>query len=101
MANQLISALSLQKVFVEVTTTATTDPTSDTVQVAVAPTYTQPATWVTGTWVKQAGVFFISVLIGPGSTLGALTAGIYNVWVKVTDNPEVPVMRATDTLTIY
>lgn len=101
MANQFVSSLSLQKVFVEVTTTATADPTGDTVQVAVAPTYTPPVTWAAGTWVKQTGVFYVSVLIGPTSAIGQLSTGIYNVWVKVTDNPEIPVMRATDTLTIF
>lgn len=102
MANQFISSLSKQKIFAEVTTTAVADPTSDTVAVAVAPTYTPVTTWAAATWVTQpGGVFLVSVLIGPGTDIGPLAVGIYNVWVRVTDNPEIPVMRATDTLTIY
>lgn len=99
MANLYVSALSLEKISVPITATA--NPTSDTVQMAVAPNYSNPTTWVTASWVTVAGVYYATVLIGPGSAIGTLATGLYQVWVKVTDNPEIPVLRATDTLTIF
>jgi hypothetical protein len=99
MANIALSSLSLEKISVAVTATA--NPTGDTVQMAVALNYTNPVTWVAATWVTVAGVYYATVLIGPGSTLGALAPGIYSVWVKITDNPEIPVKRALDTITIF
>lgn len=34
------------------------------------------------------------LLVGPESTVGALTPGINRVYVRVTDNPEIPVVLA-------
>lgn len=34
------------------------------------------------------------LLVGPGSPFGVMTEGDYVVWVRVTANPEQPVMRA-------
>lgn len=99
MANLYVSALSLEKIFVPITATA--NPTGDTVQIAVAPNYSNPTTWVAATWSTVAGVYYATVLIGPGSAIGTLAAGLYQVWVKVTDNPEIPVLKSPDTLTIF
>ena len=99
MANLLVSALSLEKISVAIAATA--NPTADTVQMAVAPNYTNPTTWAPASWVTVAGVYYATVLIGPGSTIGALAVGQYQVWVKVTDSPEVPVLKSADTLTIF
>jgi hypothetical protein len=98
MANITLSSLSLEKVSVAITATA--NPTGDTVQMAVALNYTNPTTWVSATWVTVAGVYYATVLIGPGSAIGTLPKGIYSVWVKITDNPEIPVLQAADTITI-
>lgn len=32
------------------------------------------------------------ILIGTGSSVGALTEGLYGVWVKITATPEIPVI---------
>lgn len=99
MANLLVSALSLEKI--DVAIAATTNPTGDTVQMAVALNYTNPTTWVPASWVTVTGVYYATVLIGPGSAIGALPVGQYQVWVKVTDNPEIPVLKSADTVTIF
>jgi hypothetical protein len=70
------------------------NPTADTVQFAFVPTTSgtvSPASYVTGTWlVPVANTYYAACNIGPLGTI-TLTPGIYTVWVKVTDNPEVPV----------
>ena len=73
------------------------NPTGDTVQFAFMPTPTQvPGTsdWVTGSWATNAAsVLFpynAQCLVGPAGTK-TLGIGTYVVYVKITDNPEIPV----------
>lgn len=81
------------------------NPTSDTVQFAFMPTAVQQpvtADWVNGAWETVPTNFIYpynaKCLVGPtGST--ALTTGDYVVYLKITDNPEIPV-RACAQLTI-
>lgn len=108
MAGLSISALSTE--YVEVPVRATSgglpyNPTADAVQMAFIAGWTepqnsdwQPASWawttpVTGTW------YAAQCLVGPQNGGFDLAIGTYNVWVKITDNPAVPV-RNTGTLTI-
>lgn len=91
------STLSVQYVPAQVTATIAGlnyNPTSDVVQMAFTSGTGQPSTWFTGTWETDQGAYVALCLIGPGTTAGQLAAGVWNVWVKVTDNPEVPVIRA-------
>lgn len=96
------SALSTQPVQVQVTAITTTgaayNPTPDVVQMAFVPqSYPQAAPqtsqWVTASWATDAsGNYWATCLVGPANGGTALTAGSYVLFVKVTDNPAVPVL---------
>jgi hypothetical protein len=72
-------------------------PAADPVQFAFMPTPTQKpqnSDWVSGSWDNYSAVDVIypwraKCLVGPG---GAVTLGIgtYIIWLKITDNPEIP-----------
>lgn len=76
------------------------NPTSDVVQFAFMPTAVQVpqvSDWVNGVWETAATnliyPYNAKCLVGPnGST--ALTMGTYVIYLKVTDNPEIPVLTA-------
>lgn len=82
----------------------TYNPTADVVQFAFMP---QPANanpglsdWHTGSWATTGSITYLAqVLVGPANSGVSLVAGVYNVWIKITDSPEVPV-RQIDVLTI-
>lgn len=91
------SSLSLEYVRVPVSAVAAgvaVNPTGDTVQLAFITPLTNPTSgdWKAGSWDTEAatGTYFAQCLIGPSGTI-TLAAGTYAVWVKVTDNPEIPV----------
>ena len=75
------------------------NPTGDTVQFAFTPlTYpvTQPGSgdWHTGSWVTFPGpAYWAQALVGPANGGTALSLGTYQVWLKITDSPEVPVLQ--------
>lgn len=107
-----ISAASLEYVFVNVSTfigNPPPNPTSDVVQMAFnpatqsfGPPLTPPVSgdWKAASWVTGASQPYIAqCLIGPGGVI-TLTAGIYDVWIKITDSPEIPA-KYVDQLTIY
>ena len=79
------------------------DPTGDVVQFAFQPVGTSPSAedWYDGSW--QSGslnnLYTAQILVGPVSAGIGLSAGLYAVWLKITDNPEVPV-RQVGALTI-
>jgi hypothetical protein len=74
------------------------NPTGDTLQFAFMPNSVQQPTsgdWVNGVWETVATniiyPYNATCLVGPsGST--ALTTGTYIIYLKITDNPEVPVL---------
>ena len=76
------------------------NPTSDSVQFAFMPTAVQvpvTADWVSGSWENvPTNIIYpynAQCLVGPsGSTV--LTLGTYVMYLKVTDNPEIPVFTA-------
>jgi len=73
------------------------DPTADTVKVTFSETETlaADATWHDGSW--EAGVgcpWFARCLVGPSPGVVELTAGTWWAFVKITDSPEVPVIKA-------
>jgi hypothetical protein len=91
------SSLSLQYVQAQVQATVLGtpyDPTSGVVQFAFTRPGAQPALWLAGAWggTVQSGVFIAQCLVGPGGTI-ALTPARYNMWIKVTDSPEIPVIN--------
>ena len=84
-----IAAGSTMYVKVPISATSAGNPitlTADAVAIAFTTPGGTPATWFTGTW---EGTGTARVLVGPGGAL-TLTPGTYWVWVKVTDNPEIP-----------
>jgi hypothetical protein len=104
-----IAALSLQYVPVNVAANlngSIYNPTGDGVQMAFKPLGQQPgnADWQTALWVTAGSGELVTYqavcLVGPSGTI-QLTPGTYGVWVKVTDNPEIPVMQSPEPLTVY
>ncbi|MGW2936056.1 hypothetical protein ACWDA7_30360 [Streptomyces sp. NPDC001156] len=72
------------------------NPTSDTVEFAFTTANARPVTWYTGGWDGTntgSGAYRAQVLIGPGSPGPTLTPGKYTVWLRITDNPEQPVIN--------
>ena len=84
------------------------NPTADTVEMAfpaVNNTTTSTFTWNAATWETSISggitTYFAVCLVGTGDGGVALPVGRYQPWVQVHDNPTVPVMPASDILTIY
>ncbi len=97
---QSIPAASLEYVLVSVTANvngAPYNPTVDSVQFAFPPAGSAPTTWYAGSWdsnpVPGTSTYTAKCLVGPGGTT-QLVAGSYAVYVKITDNPEIPVRQA-------
>ena len=75
------------------------NPSSDTVQFAFAPTPTyvpQVADWVTGGWdANLSSILYpynAKILVGAGASGKAvLGIGTYQVYVQITDSPEIPI----------
>ena len=101
-----ISVLSTQYVQLPVTATldgAPYNPAGDPVSFAFTPVGRKPAAgdWNGGTWVTlPSGAYMAQILVGPANFGIALPVGSYQIWLRVTDNPEVPVQPA-DELRIY
>lgn len=96
-----LSTASLQYVRARVTASTAAgpiNPTGDTVAMALLPVGVTPGSgdWQTASWDPggvNSGAYLAQCLVGPGGAI-TLIAGTYQVWVKVTDNPEVPVLPA-------
>ncbi len=108
MSNRTIFVTSLEYVPVPVRALvngAPYDPTADVVEMAFIPTsqaYPVDSDWNAATWETSgvaAGTEYLAVcLVGPGAV--ELPAGVYSVFVRVTDSPEVPVVKADSCLSI-
>lgn len=97
-----ISALSLEYVRVRVQASeagAAVDPSGNTVVMAFVAEGVAPVSgdWKTASWetdtTTNPDTYFARCLVGPAGTV-TLTAGIYDVWVRVTDSPEIPAIRS-------
>lgn len=94
------SQLSLEYVLIPVKATqagAAYNPSADVVQFAFMPTPTQlpgTADWVSGSWIAVPSnvqyPYSARCLVGPGGA-AVLGTGTYVIYVKITDNPEIPV----------
>lgn len=79
------------------------NPTADTVQAAFkAPGVSPgPGDWLAASWETSGTSYFARVLVGPGAgAVVDLAVGTYDMWLKITDNPEIPVVEA-GTLRVY
>lgn len=87
---------SISKEYVKVPITeGPADLTDLDVKLAILPDGQIPtgADWKTGLWIGTSA----ALLIGPGSTFGALTRGLkYGIWVQIIDDPEEPVLGPFD-----
>lgn len=92
--NASIFATSLEEVPVAVTVPIGINPTGTPPQMAflVAPPPVQPTAgqYINGTWQASVQPFIALCLVGPGGAV-QLAQGQYNVWLKITATPEVPV----------
>jgi hypothetical protein len=102
-----LSALSTQYILIPVRATsggAPYNPTADVVAMAFADGWAEPGSgaWNTGSWASTStvnGYYLAQCLVGPQNGGNVLAIGTWNVWLRITDNPEVPVISA-GTLTI-
>ena len=84
-----ISSLSTEYITASVTATVAgvpIDVTGDVVAWAMVTPGSDPVTWITGDWAAGNA----RILVGP-SGAAPLGKGVWDVWLKVTDSPEVPV----------
>jgi hypothetical protein len=98
-----MSHLSTQYVLIPVTATkagAAYNPASDTVAFAFMPSATQvpqSGDWQAGSWdTITSSVLYpynAKCLVGPAGTI-TLGLGTYIIYLRVTDNPEIPVLIA-------
>lgn len=83
---------SISKEYVKVPIiTGPPDLTELDINVAIKPDGEDPAgaDWKVALWIGTSA----ALLIGPGSTFGALTKGAtYGIWVQIIDDPEEPVL---------
>ena len=92
------SVLSTQYIQIPVTVEAASpyNPSNDLVQFAFPPlTYppTAPSVWYTGSWSTFPGPQYrVQCLVGPVNGGVSLALGSYQIAVKITDDPEVPVL---------
>jgi hypothetical protein len=96
-----LSQLSTEYVIIPLTVTKAGvpyNPTADVVQFAFMPTPTQvpqPSDWILGSWDSTPGnvlyPYSAKCLVGPLGTTN-LGIGNYTVYLKITDNPEQPVL---------
>jgi hypothetical protein len=96
-----ISQLSTQYVLIPVKATMAGqpyNPTSDTVQFAFAPTpayVPQSGDWKSGSWQTDSSnilyPYSARCLVGPSGTV-TLGIGTYIIYVRISDNPEIPVL---------
>ena len=96
-----LSQLATEYVIIPVTVTKAGlayNPTGDTVQFAFMPQPTQvpqSGDWVSGTWdTDTTSVLYpysAKCLVGPSGTI-TLGIGNYVIYLKITDNPEIPVL---------
>ncbi|MFI5985056.1 hypothetical protein ACIBEA_29845 [Streptomyces sp. NPDC051555] len=73
--------------------TASADPTSYGVRVAVLPDGVRPqaADWHPATWVTIGGAPHTAILVGPGGVV-ELEPGPHRTWTEITAPPEKPVV---------
>lgn len=87
---------SLSKEYLLVPVTANVVVTDDVVAFAFTDPAADPTSWTTGDWDASGNA---RILVGPGGAV-TLTKGLKDVWLKITDSPEIPVRRVAQ-LDVY
>lgn len=70
------------------------NPTGDTVEIGFSLTSAAPGSFMTAAWVtvtNASPVIYRARVLVPA---GTLVAGTYTMWLRITDNPETPVIPA-------
>jgi hypothetical protein len=80
---------SLSKEYLLVTVTADVNVLDDVVAWSFTAPAVDPSVWTAGDWDADGKA---RILLGPGGSL-TLAKGMWEVWLKVTDSPEIPVRR--------
>ena len=97
LADLIISSQSKQ--FIRVPVSSTNDPTGDAVSWAIVVPAVEPSLFFAGSWVTildpetSDPTYYAQVLVGPGTGL-TLSRGNYQMYVKIDDDPETPVLLA-------
>ena len=95
-----LSTLSTELVRVPVARDDATDPTADVIWMAFVQGSGNPSSgdWIPASWetvtISNVTTYYTAVLVGPQNGAKVLAAGEWRVWVKITDNPEIPVRYA-------
>lgn len=108
---QRFSALSVETVRIPISATDDTGAlvtlTGDSVDVAFMPIGTVPSSgdWHSATWDSDTSVTpnlqLASILIGPSPGVVALTAAVWQPWVRIADDPETKVGIAAECILVY
>ena len=72
------------------------NPTTLVVALAFTTVGTPPVSgdWKTGSWdTAPSGGYLAQLLVGPGAGGNVYAKGTYAAWVRITDNPEIPVQQ--------
>jgi hypothetical protein len=85
----------LSKEYITIPVTADEVVTDDPVAFSFTAPGVQPTVWTSGDWTPDGRA---RVLVGP--SVLPLTVGLLDVWIKVTDSPEVPV-RKVGQISVY
>lgn len=86
---------SLSKEYILISVTADVVVTDDPVAWAFTDPGVDPSAWTAGDWAGSRA----RILVGPGGSV-TLTKGLRDVWLKVTDSPEIPV-RKVGQISVY
>lgn len=78
---------------------AVVDPTALAVELAFPVIHQAPAAFFVGSWDEYLDTYWAQCLVGPGGTT-QLTVGTYDIYVRITDVPEVPIIHG-GSVTIY
>lgn len=105
----VLSSLTTEYIRVQVVAEkdgVTANPTGDVVQLAFPSRSVNPITadWNDAVWetvvdpVSGVPSYYAKCLVGPSGGAIALPVGKYDVWVRVTDSPEIPTLKAGELL---
>lgn len=91
----VVYRLSTEDIFIPITVTMQGnpyDPTGDEVYFGFVSNLGDTPSWNQGSWTTEDGVYYATCLVGPDNNGVSLDPGTYYTWVKIVDDPEVPVL---------